>query len=204
MVKISSTGYLVELENRNVEEDAYYAEDGTYISNLFYTKNSNPGNVEPPVTPEIPADDNYTDAEIDALLLTYQQGRDRDISASNVPASIITAFKTQFQSARDMDWEYVSNIYKVEFKISGIDYEAWYVDGGSLLMYTQEVRYSSVASAVQSAILSQYPEYTIDGSGYFQKGTIKGYIIELENNRTGAELLVLYQENGTFIHQQFD
>lgn len=205
VVKINSTGYFVELENRQIEEDAFFGEDGAYISNSFYKKDNNPGgNTGEPENPEIPVDGNYTDVEIDALLLMYHNGKDRDINASNVPALITSAFKSHFVSARDIEWEYVNNVYKAEFEIGNMDYEAWYVEDGTLLMYTQEIRYNAVAKAVQDAILSQYSEYIIDGCDYFQKGSIKGYIIELENKRTDAELIVMYQEDGTFIHQQRD
>lgn len=205
VIKANSTGYFVELENRNLEENAYIGEDGTYISNSFYKKSSvEDGIQEEPVTPEIPADGNYTNTQIDALLLAYQQGRDTDIKAQNVPAPVIAAFNTQFTSARDIDWDYVGNVYNVEFEIGGVDYEAWYVNDGTILMYTQEIRYSTVPVAVQSAISSKYSGYMIDGACYFRKGTIKGYMIELENKRTDAELIAVYNEDGTFIYQQRD
>ena len=205
VIKNNSNGYLVELENRNVEEDAYFGEDGTYISNSFYTKNSGSGNNPgAPETPEIPIDETYTDNEIDALLSAYHKGKDVDVHPSKVPAPIITAFNNQFASALDIDWEHVDKVYNVDFEINNVDYEAWYVSNGVLLMYTQEIRYTSVSEAVKNAISSQYSEYMIDGSEYFQKGSIKGYIIELENKRTDAELVVMYKEDGTFIHQQND
>jgi Protein of unknown function (DUF2874). len=205
VVKVNSIGYFVELKNRNIEEDAFFGEDGTYISNSYYKRNTDlGGNVGESVTPEIPVDGSYTDSEIDALLLMYNKGKDMDIKASNVPTLIASAFNMQFALARDIEWDYVNSVYKVEFEIGNMDYEAWYVEDGTLLMYTQEVRYNAVAKAVQDAVLLQYPEYTIDGCDYFQKGKIKGYIIELENKRTDAELIVMYQENGTFIHQQRD
>ncbi|MDR2913795.1 MAG: PepSY-like domain-containing protein, partial [Tannerella sp.] len=206
VVKAGNTGYFIELESRNMEEDAYFGEDGIYISDSFYQKNNIPGNgpgnnVE---TPNIPVDGNYTDEEIDALLLIYRQGKDRDIQASNVPAPVVSAFSTQFATVRDIEWDYVSNIYKVEFEVGNVDYEAWYVENGGMLMYTMEMRYNAIANAVQSAVLSQYPEYRVDGCDYFQKGSVKGYIIEIENKRTDAELTVVYQVDGTFISQQRD
>ncbi len=202
VVKAGSIGYFVELENRNMEEDAYFGEGGTYISDSFYKKGTTSGT--DPETPEIPVDGNYTDEEIDALLLIYQQGKDKDIVASSVPAPVTSAFGTQFTSARDIEWDYVSNIYKVEFEVGNVDYEAWYVEDGAILMYVMETRYNAVASVVQNAVLSQYPQYRIDECDYFQKGSIKGYIIEIENKKTDAELTVVYQENGTFISQHHD
>ncbi|SHG05290.1 PepSY-like domain-containing protein [Dysgonomonas macrotermitis] len=205
VIKANSAGYLVELENLNIEEDAYFTEDGTYISNSFYKASTSGDNTEEPVTtPEIPVDGNYTDDEIDALLASYQQGRDKDINAANVPVLVTTAFNSQFASARDIDWDYVGNVYKVDFEIANVDYEAWYVSDGTLLMYTQEVRYPTIASTVQNAVAAKYTEYKVDGCDYFQKGTIKGYIIELENKRTDAELIVIYKEDGAFISEITD
>ncbi|MDR2475591.1 MAG: PepSY-like domain-containing protein [Bacteroidales bacterium] len=197
VVKINSTGYWVELENQNMEEDAYFGENGVYISNSFYKKSSN--TTEEPTTPNIPADGNHTDDEIDAFLSAYHQGREQDIHAANVPTPVTAAFSAQFASARDIDWDYVGNVYNVDFEIGNVDYEAWYLNDGTLLMYTQEVKYSTVASAVQHAISSNYSDYMVEGSDYFQKGSVKGYIIELENKKTDVELIVMFKEDGTFL-----
>lgn len=204
VVKTGSIGYQLELENRNVEEDAFILEDGTYISNLFY-KSSNSGNPPThPIIPEIPIGDNYTDEQIDQLLLAYERGKDTDVHPSAVPAAISTAFASQFPNSYDAEWERVDKTYKVEFEIGNTDYEAWYVESGVILMYTQEVRYNTVPPAVSNAVASQYNGYVVDGCDYFLKGTVKGYIIELENKKTGAELTVLYTADGTLIHQQRD
>ena len=205
VIKPNSVGYWVELENRKIEENAYFAEDGTYISNSFYSRKSDAEkNPEQPIIPEIPADGNYTDNEIDALLLAYHQGRDTDIRQENVPPTIVTAFKTQFSSARDIEWDHVGDVYNVDFEIGGVDYEAWYVNGGTILMYMNEIRYNLVPAVVQNAVSSKYSEYMIDGVDFFWKGTVNGYIIELENKRTDAELIAIYKEDGTFIQQQHD
>ncbi|MDR2969253.1 MAG: PepSY-like domain-containing protein [Tannerellaceae bacterium] len=209
VVKAGSAGYLVELESRNMEEDAYFGEDGTYISDAFYRKGATqePGKPETPETPEapeIPVDGNYTDEQIDALLAAYRQGRDRDIAESKVPTAVTSAFHAQFTATRDIEWDYAANVYKVEFEVNRTEHEAWYAEDGALLMYTMEVRYKSVPAAVQNAILSQYAGYTADECDYFRKGSIAGYVIEVENKRTGAELVVIYKEDGTFISQQRD
>lgn len=208
VVKANSTGYEVELESRNMEEDAYILEDGTYVSSAFYKKNSNPG-TDPgtptdPVTPEIPSDGNYTDQEIDQLLLNYERGRDIDVRPSDVPSALSNAFAGQFPGAYDIDWERVESTYKVDFEIGNTDYEAWYDQNGIILMFTHEVRYNTVAAAVQNAVSARFGDYMIDGCDYFQKGTVKGYIIELENRRTDAELTVVFTEDGTFMYQEND
>ena len=204
VLKPNSVGYFVELESRNIEEDAYFSEDGIYISKSFYKKNNsgNPGSK--PSEPNVPSDGSYTDAEIDALLLAYHRGKDRDIRAADVPALVITAFNAQFTSAWDIEWDYVGDVYNVDFEIGNTDYEAWYMKDGTILMYMKEIRYSEVPMAVQSAVASKYANYKIDGADYFQKGSIKGYLIELENKKTDAELIVLYKEDGSFISEQYD
>lgn len=205
IVKPGSTGYQVELESSYMEEDAYYGEDGTYISNLFYKKNNNSGGTPTePITPEIPVSDNYTDEEIDALLLAYERGRDIDVRPSDLPTVLSTTFANQFSGAYDVEWERVDNIYKVEFEIGNTEYEAWYVENGVILMFIQEVRFNTVPTAVQNSVSSQYNGYMVDGCDYFQKGTVKGYIVDLENNRTDAELTVLFGEDGSVIYQMRD
>ncbi|MFV0392278.1 MAG: PepSY-like domain-containing protein [Paludibacteraceae bacterium] len=202
VIKINSSGYWVELEKGNVEEKAYFGEDGSYISNLFYKKSN--GTPEEPVTPEMPMNGDYTDTEIDALLLAYQQGRDTDILSKNVPSPVITAFNTQFVSAHDTEWDYVGNVYNVDFEIANVDYEAWYANNGALLMYTRQVGHSTVATAVKDEVSNIYANYMIEDCHFFQKGTVKGYILELENKSTDAELVVAYNEDGTFLYQKYD
>lgn len=210
VVKANSVGYFIELESRNVEEDAYFAEDGTYISNSFYKTTGGSGSgggsgtETPPVTPEIPESGEYTDDQIDALLQAFDQSRDVDVRESNVPAAVLTAFNSQFTSTYDREWEYASGVYKVEFEIGHTEYEAWYAEAGILLMYTQEVRYTTIPTVVQNAVSTKYSTYKVDGCDYFRKGTVIGYMIELENNRTGADLIALYNENGTFITERID
>ncbi|MDR0574750.1 MAG: hypothetical protein LBG96_12095 [Tannerella sp.] len=196
-------GYYLDLKKNKEEVYAFYNENGTFIArNLWEDNTIKPGNDANTTTPTI--EGNTSDDESDALIAAYYSGMDMDVLASNVPSGIIANFNTLFPNARDIDWDYVSNVYNVDFEIGGIDYEAWYVSDGTLLMYTQEIRYNTVSTAVQNAVSSKYSEYMIDEVSYFQKGTVKGYIIKLENKRTDAELKVIYNENGTFIYQQYD
>jgi|GEM_PF-603893 len=203
VIKINSTTYFVEVEKQDMEVKAYYAKDGTYISNSFYKSSSDEGGGDPgePEEPGEPEGKDYTDAEIDALLLAYHQGRSRDIHSSNVPSAVTTAFKKEFKTAKDVEWEYLDNVYNVEFEVSKVDYEAWYVNNGFRLMYMKEILNSSVKAVVKNAIKKQYPDYKVEDSYYFKKGTIIGYIVELEHNRTDAEITVVYKNDGTFLYQ---
>jgi hypothetical protein len=209
VVKANSKGYYVEVERGNMEYTAYYTEDGTYVANTFYSSGGTApgqnGNTEPtPNTPNIPADGDYSNDEIDALLQAYASQREIDIRSSDVPTVIITVFNSQFAAAHDIEWEYAGDVFHVDFELSGMDYEVWYHRDGTLLMYTTETWYSNIPAAVTSAVSAQYAEYKIDDCKYFQKGTLKGYIFEVEHRRTGAELITLFDENGNFLSERVD
>jgi hypothetical protein len=216
VMKSHSIGYFVELERGNVEENAYFSEDGSYLSNSFYRKSTTSVDtptdptIPPGSQPEIPLDVTYTDAQIDAMLQAYSLSRESDLLSTQVPSDITTSFTALFSGAYDIEWERVLgvyngiDVYNADFEIAGADCEAWFDGSGVLLMYTREIRYSTATSAVQSALLAQYADYMVDGCKSFQKGSVKGYLIELEHKRTEAELIVLYAEDGTFISQQRD
>jgi hypothetical protein len=209
VVKPHSTGYYVEVERGNMEYTAYYAEDGTYIASTFYQSGGTPpaqngGGQNTNPTPDIPADGDYTDAEIDQMLQAFNSQRDEDVRPSQVPAAIQTAFGTQFPNSRDIEWDRAAGVYNADFEIQGADYEAWYATDGTLLMYTAEVWYGNVPAAVTAAVSAKYNNHIVDGYKFFQKGTQKGYLVEVEHRMTEAEFVGIFLEDGTFVSQQRD
>lgn len=111
--------------------------------------------------------------------------------------AIKSEFNNQFPGARDIEWEYSKGVYEVDFEIGNTDYEAWYDEQAYLIMYKYDIPVSSLPIVVKNGINSRYPEYKIDDAEKVFKGTVTGYLVELEKG--SKETNAYFNEDGTFI-----
>jgi hypothetical protein len=143
--------------------------------------------------------------------------RATDTSVVVAPASVNSAFVTQYPNARTVvwsnydpamttpiDWDLAgwtpltSSDYMVTFNMDGNDYYAWYDANGNWVGSTYGVRdYSSLPTNVQNTINNQYSGYTISAVNQeFMKDRMT-YEIELKNSTTKVKMNV--DANGNII-----
>ncbi len=141
----------------------------------------------------------YSNEELDEMIVSYYS---QPAERTQSPANISTKFSQQFPGAYDMEWSASQGIYKVDFDIKEIDYDAWYDAGAYLLQYKYDIPLSLLPGVVSGAIKQKYSGYRIDDADRVVKGKQINYLVSIENK--ASELNVYYNEDGTFINEKID
>lgn len=110
------------------------------------------------------------------IMMSFVLLQDRDISAKDVPKSVMNTFNSAFPDASDVDWEKKGKEYEADFEIQNIDYSARFAANGKLIMQKQDVLVLDIPEAIGAAIQKDYDGYHIDdvekiemdGKEYFQ------------------------------------
>lgn len=147
----------------------------------------------------------YSYEETSALVMQFENGNFHDITENQVPSEILTAFGRDFQNVHDIEWEVGltnENIYNVEFEANRRDYEAFYENTGTLLMYVTEIWWSEVPQAVKNGVYERYSGYEVDDVDKITAGNTIIYQVDLEKGE--RELYVHFTENGVFISEGVD
>lgn len=100
----------------------------------------------------------------------------QDISASQVPAAVTSAFTQEYNNPTDVDWEKKKKKFEVEFEVDGVDHKALYDAEGQLLMTKRDLPETDLPPAISQKITSDYGKYEIDdvdeliieGTTYYQ------------------------------------
>jgi len=154
-----------------------------------------PGN---PISLQVPpAEDFYTPEELNNLLITLIQCYDRDIIAP--PDVVNAAFRNQFQNAYDIEWETCANLYKVNFEIARLDYDAVYDNQGNLLLYKYDIPNRELPAAVKQTINAKYSGYCIDDVDKVILANFICYDVDIERN--DYDIWVYIKEDGTFLYE---
>ena len=122
----------------------------------------------------------------------------QDLTESQVPAVVVTHFKTKFPKAKDVEWEKKGDQYSVDFEIGwGTDYEAWYTSSGKLINYKMEVSETNLPQEVKDAVHSNYPGFRINDVKKYVENGIETYHIEIEKGKD--ERKVILSKDGKLI-----
>lgn len=110
------------------------------------------------------------------MMMSFSLLQERDISASDVPKSVMNTFNSTFPNANDVEWEKKGKEYEADFEVQNIDYSARFSSNGKLIMQKQDVLELDIPEAIGTAIQKDYEGYHIDdveriemdGKEYFQ------------------------------------
>ncbi|MFI5133975.1 MAG: hypothetical protein ACHQEB_06545 [Chitinophagales bacterium] len=99
----------------------------------------------------------------------------------NVSARVLDAFKSEFNSAKEVEWTAGSNYYKAAFAFNGKHVFAFYNADGDLLGLTRYISSLDLPMYLQSSLKKSYTNYWI--SDLFEVANNDGtnYYITLEN-----------------------
>lgn len=127
----------------------------------------------------------------------------------HAPSSARNAFKEQYPTAVDVEWERKYGYAVVDFYIPGTgECEAWYKHDGTWMMTSYDMRYNDLPQAVRTAFESAYGTQTpVDDVNRVERS--KGdtiYIIETEVVVNGylTEIFLDYAEDGTLLRTTVD
>lgn len=99
----------------------------------------------------------------------------------NVNQKVLDAFKTEFNSAKEVEWSVGSNYYKATFNYNGKYVFAYYNENGDLLGLTRYLSPVDLPIALQNNLKKSYEDFWI--SDLFEASKNEGtiYYITLEN-----------------------
>lgn len=127
----------------------------------------------------------------------------------NAPVSMRNAFKEQYPTAVDVEWERKRGHAVAEFTIPGEgDCEAWYTKGGEWVMTKYDIRYSDLPQAVRTAFETEYGAQTpVDDVERLERNTGETiYFIEATIVVNGylTDIYLDYAPDGTLLRTAVD
>lgn len=102
----------------------------------------------------------------------------------NVSPKVLDAFKTEFNTAKEVEWTVGSNYYKATFTYNDKHVFAYYDTEGELLGLTRYLSPLDLPLALQSSLKKTYAGYWISDLFEVAKNNGTSYYITLENADT--------------------
>ncbi len=102
----------------------------------------------------------------------------------NVNQKVLDAFKTEFATAKEVEWSVGSNYYKATFVYNEKYVFAYYSESGDLLGLTRYLSPVDLPLALQSSLKKNYEGYWVSDLFEAAKSDVTNYYITLENADT--------------------
>jgi hypothetical protein len=102
----------------------------------------------------------------------------------NVNQKVLDAFKTEFSTAKEVEWSVGTNYYKATFNYNGKYVFAYYNENGELLGLTRYLSPSDLPLTLQNNLKKNYEGYWVSDLFEASKDNATNYYITLENADT--------------------
>jgi len=102
----------------------------------------------------------------------------------NVNQKVLDAFKTEFSTAKEVEWSVGADFYKATFNYNGKYVFAFYNEEGELLGLTRYLSPSDLPLALQNNLKKNYEGYWVSDLFEASKDDATNYYITLENADT--------------------
>lgn len=122
-------------------------------------------------------------------------GQAQELPEEKVPSILNNKFKLKFPKAKDIEWEKIGNLYKVEFELGkSLDYKVWFDKFGKLLKNSEQLLADELPQKISSSIHTAYKNARIDEVFKITEGLITRYEVKI---RSGLkDWVVTYDEEG--------
>ncbi len=110
----------------------------------------------------------------------------------NVNQKVLDAFKTEFSTAKEVEWSVGSNYYKATFNYNGKYVFAYYSENGDLLGLTRYLSPVDLPIALQNNLQKSYEGFWVSDLFEASKNDGTIYYITLEN----ADAKVILKSSG--------
>ncbi|HQV05126.1 MAG: hypothetical protein R2796_02560 [Chitinophagaceae bacterium] len=112
----------------------------------------------------------------------------------NVNQQVLNAFKTEFTTAKDVNWTVAQNYYMATFFYNDKYVYAYYNEGGDLLGVSRHIRLENLPISLQATLKNKYyKNYWISDLIEVSKNNTIQYYITLEN----ADKQLVLQSSGS-------
>jgi len=98
-----------------------------------------------------------------ALLLLCTFSSQASNNDEGVAPVVLKSFHHSFKDAREQRWTKVMDYYKVEFKLEGQEFTAYYGYEGEMIYLSKTLSYSQLPAKLQSGFAHDYSQYVITG-----------------------------------------
>ncbi len=115
-----------------------------------------------------------------SVWLTSCSDDDDDISASEVPQAVMTAFTSRYAAAKFVKWERDRGYYKADFFVEQNEVDAWFQPDGTWHRSETDLLPTQLPEAVQSYLAANYPDRYIDDCDLIETPSESYYLIELD------------------------
>ena len=142
-----------------------------------------------------------------AILALCAVGCDKEYTPD---ASLSATFNQAYPDAVDVEWEREHHHIVAEFKLPGVsnECEAWFTKGGTWVLTTFDIAYSSLPEAVRNAFESEYGSMTpVDSVTHVERSNGDDvYFIEIESvlNDELVDIFLDYNANGELLRTWVD
>jgi hypothetical protein len=121
-------------------------------------------------------------------------------SDANVNQKVLDAFKTEFASAKEVEWSVGANYFKATFNYNGKYVFAFYSENGELLGLTRYLSPADLPLALQANLKKNYEGYWVSDLFEASKNDGTNYYITLEN--ADSKIVLKSSGNSWSVHNK--
>lgn len=134
-----------------------------------------------------------------ATIISISSAVAQKISADNVPAAVITAFKAKFSIAEKTTWELDYDNYEADFTVGKTDFSSKFDKDGKWLETTTYLKPSELPKEIKEALSKQYGEilsaYKIEDAKKIEKEKETIYTMEITKGENVYDVEFDYEWN---------
>ncbi len=121
------------------------------------------------------------------------------LTSDNVPASVISSFKTMFPKALKVKWEKEGkDAYEAEFMLNKVEYSANFDKNGKWQETEVEVKFNQLPVEVQQAVKNQFADFKVNEASKIENLKYK-LCFEVEVEKAKEKLDLLFSPKGELI-----
>lgn len=125
---------------------------------------------------------------------------DRDIAAPN--EKVLATFRNQYPDTDFVEWEKEGSFFVAEFRIEGIEAEAWYDKNGQWISTEVEIAAANLPEKVKTAFAhTGYAGWKIEDCDQIIRPQDTLYLIEVENTKD-KEIDLLFDKYGKLLEEK--
>lgn len=134
------------------------------------------------------------------LLTACDDDNDIDISPTQVPEEVMTAFQRMFPETRFAEWEKdkKNNLYKADFYSENREKEVCFSADGQWIYTQTDLFEQELPEAVLEYVKTNHPDRYIDDADYFETPAMNYYQLELDKAKE-RDIYIKLTESGELI-----
>lgn len=128
-------------------------------------------------------------------------GDDGGSSGHTPNQAVTTAFATRYPAATDVSWELEGGYSKAEFRLSGMEAEAWFDQQGTWMLTETEMTYAALPDRVKTGFTTSfYSGWTVDEVSKLERnGLTDLYLLEVEQG--ASDMTLFFDAEGLLVKE---